>query len=125
MRGLYAPSREDEKERLTKQATQWNAPAEVLAQLEQQLPEEPDDVVVWPENQLTMLLFITCQTQWLYAGMTGTRVGLNWQSLELAMKRNGDFRALDEPGKDEVFNDLVLVERVVLTEIRKTEKQTS
>lgn len=123
MRQLYAPDVEAEQARLNEQANEWNAPAEVLAQLANQLPDDVEDVVIWPENHLTMTLFFSCQTQWHFAGMAGVRTGLNWQSLELAMSRSGKFRTLDDAAKDEVFDDLVLVERVVLKAIRKHESQ--
>lgn len=85
------------------------------------MPDETEDVPVLLENQLPLTLFIRCQTQWLFAGMSGVRVGMNWQSMELAMKRNADFRALDDIGQDGVFDDLVVIERVVLAEFRKRE----
>ena len=44
------------------------------------------------------------------------------ESLELAKKYNREYRALDDQGKDEVFDDLILVERVALAELRKAEK---
>lgn len=98
-------------------------PDDVLALfVENQLPDETEDIPVLPENQLPIELFICCQTQWQFAGMSGVRVGMNWQSMELAMKRNAEFRALDELAKDDVFSDLVIIERVVLSEFRKREK---
>ncbi|QFU23726.1 DUF1799 domain-containing protein [Shewanella eurypsychrophilus] len=120
MRQLYAADIDAEQDRLNEQANQWNAPPEVLAQLANQLPDD-EDVVIWPENHLTMNLFFSCQTQWHFAGMAGVRTGLNWQSLELAMSRSAEFRSLDDGTKDEVFDELVLVERVVLKAIREHE----
>jgi len=39
-----------------------------------------------PENWEALQVFLACQTQWRYAGMTGVRTGLDYTALDVVMR---------------------------------------
>lgn len=74
---------------------------------------EPDpDASSFPvldENWNAIQLFLSVSTQWVRAGMDGSVVGLNYQSVEFVLKL---YKAKK---RAEVFSDLQLIERGALT----------
>lgn len=49
------------------------------------LEEEAKDFFVEPENHQAVRIFLQCQTQW-HISPSGSRIGLNYQSLETIMR---------------------------------------
>jgi hypothetical protein len=93
----------------------WGASAEDLALAEQvrNLREGvPGDVCeVWPENWEHWRFFLGVSSQWVYAGMAGARVALNWPGIEVVA------RALGLRGK--AWREQVLALQVVEAEALK------
>jgi hypothetical protein len=89
------------------------APAAVIAAAEAQQPAvSPDAEVfqVWLDNWPVWMLFLQVQRQWVYAGMSGQRVSLNYPGIET------HFRLAPVPrGERSAFwADLQIVENAVL-----------
>lgn len=76
---------------------------------------QADDFEVHPDNWDTWLFFLSVQSQWTYAGMAGTRMGLKWEGVEASARMRGVPRK-----KLAAFAvELVAIER----EILKTERE--
>lgn len=72
--------------------------------------EADEHFEVWPENWLTLEVFIACQTQWRYlSGMSVEKTGLDYTAVTALMNAWGveDTR--------EVFDGVRLVEATVLS----------
>lgn len=91
----------------------FGAPAKVIADAQAQQPAVPVDAEhfeVWPDNWPSWLLFIRVQRQWVYAGMSGQRVSLNYPGIE------SHFRVAPVPRADRAqrWADLHDIENAVL-----------
>lgn len=67
-----------------------------------------------PENRTVLDMWLTIQTQWVVS--TGGAVGLNYQSLESAM-RMSQVPTADQP---QLFADLRIIERAAMNAMSKT-----
>jgi hypothetical protein len=78
--------------------------------------DEDTKVAVWPDNRTAALVFLTMQTQWLYAGMNSVPTGLNYASLPEV------YRALSIKKKDrpEVFANFRVIEISYLSAAHKS-----
>lgn len=65
-----------------------------------------------------MNLFISVVTNWIYAGMSGARVGLNYQSVESALRMTNVPRSK----WPEVFADIRVMEDAALAQMRENQK---
>ncbi|MEC8325917.1 MAG: DUF1799 domain-containing protein [Pseudomonadota bacterium] len=87
--------------------------------------DKPQDLVVWPENVLAMRIFMVCATQWRRNQMDGSHESLRWDAISIALNRNCEARKLKDTAIDDLFSQIVLMERVALEEfanIRQEQK---
>jgi hypothetical protein len=76
--------------------------------------ERPDsDIVVWPENEKTVEVFIAMGTQW-NVGMNGA-IGLRYESLPAVMR----YCAVPNAERGDAFAGLRIMERAALEEMRR------
>lgn len=75
-------------------------------------------VEVWPDNLLSANVFISMSTQWRRAGMSGACVGLDYSVLPEMWRRAKVPPAL----RDEVFDDLRVMEEAALLQMSKNKK---
>lgn len=76
------------------------------------LEDDAQDFNVEPENHEAVRLFLQCQTQW-HISSSGSRIGLNYQSLETIM------RIANVADKAAEFGRVQLVEMGALVEQSK------
>lgn len=101
---------------------QWGASEADLAlarQLQEQQAGGGDVFEVWPENWDHWLFFLDVATQWLTAGLTGVRVGLNWPGIEVVARATG-LRGAAWRGQVQA---LLVVEKAVLEALRERAEQ--
>jgi hypothetical protein len=67
-----------------------------------------------PANALVARLFFACATQWNYAGMAGTRTGLNYQAVDVRAAKISEFSALTLDEQDWVWEGLQVMEAAAL-----------
>lgn len=96
---------------VTKRMQEAGAPQELIDQVVAKDTGMPD---VQPANFITTRLFFTCTTQWNYAGMTGIRTGLNYQSVDVRSAKMPDFQALDLDEQNWVWEGLQVMEAAAL-----------
>ena len=51
--------------------------------------EKDSDLLVLPELWPACELYLRCQTQWVYAGMAGVMIGLNYPGVDVVMQHGG------------------------------------
>jgi len=68
-----------------------------------------------PANAITARLFFACATQWNYAGMAGTRTGLNYQAVDVRAAKMPEFQALDLESQNWVWEGLQVMETTALS----------
>lgn len=88
------------------------APEEVI---EQVIAKDSGCPEIQPANLITVRLFFTCATQWIYAGMAGTRTGLNYQAVEIRSAKLPEFQALDLEQQNWVWEGLTQMESEALS----------
>lgn len=88
------------------------APQALIDQIAAKDSGMPD---VQPANLITTVLFFSCATQWNYAGMAGTRTGLNYQSVDVRAAKMPDFQALDLDEQNSVWEGLQVMESAALS----------
>jgi len=91
---------------------QAGAPEDVI---EQVIAKDSGCPEIQPANLITVRLFFTCATQWIYAGMAGTRTGLNYQAVEIRSAKLPDFQALDLEQQNWVWEGLTQMESEALS----------
>ena len=64
-------------------------------------------VELWPENVPAVLLYLACDTQWRYAGMSGVPTGLDYAGVRAVM----DLQAVPSDAHPALFQDLQALER--------------
>jgi len=64
-------------------------------------------VELWPENVTAVLLYLACDTQWRYAGMSGLPTGLDYAGVRAVM----DLQAIPSDAHPALFQDLQTLER--------------
>ncbi|WP_339615248.1 DUF1799 domain-containing protein [uncultured Gilvimarinus sp.] len=69
---------------------------------------------IQPSNEITVALFFKCSTQWVYAGMSGTRTGLNYPGVESRARIFPDYRDLSIELQDRVWDGLQRMELAAL-----------
>jgi len=67
-------------------------------------------VELWPENLPAVLLYLDCDTQWRYAGLSGAPTGLDYAGVRAAM----DLQAIPADQRAALFADLQILERTHL-----------
>ena len=67
-------------------------------------------VELWPENIPSVLFYLSCETQWRYAGMSNVPTGLDYAGVRAGMALQA-IPAADRPG---LFEDLQVLERAYL-----------
>lgn len=77
-----------------------------------------DHVEVWPENWPVWRLWLEMATQWRYAGMSGTRTGLDYTPLMARMER---MRLSDEDWES-TFADIRSMELAAMEQMRDNDK---
>jgi hypothetical protein len=75
---------------------------------------------VWPENALALILWLSLQTQWVYAA-DGQRVGLHYPSVWLVLEKHPKVR---EKEKWNTFLLLTAMESEVLRYLRDNKPTT-
>ena len=76
------------------------------------LPDDPDDFEVWPENESSLTMFLSCATQW-DMHQSGRVQRMNYPALYSVMLMNG---TTDMPT---TFRDMQIMERAALEEFAK------
>jgi hypothetical protein len=69
---------------------------------------------VQPCNQFIVDLFYRVSTQWVYAGMSGVRVGLNYPAIECRANAVPGYAELSTELKDKVWFGLQVIESTAL-----------
>lgn len=69
---------------------------------------------VQPANLIITRLFFACTTQWNYAGMAGTRTGLNYQAVDVRAAKMPDFQTLNLEDQNWVWEGLQVMESAAL-----------
>lgn len=96
------------------------APAEVVANARGRLERAKHPVFeVWTDCWDAWLLFRSLFGQWIYAGMAGVRVGLNWSSVDIALRRSG----LRRKQQDQLFKDMQIMEEAAIVAERELAKK--
>lgn len=67
-----------------------------------------------PANTLTARLFFACATQWNYAGMAGTRTGLNYQAVDVRAAKMPELSALSPQDQEWMWEGLQVMEAAAL-----------
>jgi len=77
---MYGRRPRHDSQNLAEELRRFRAPPEVIAAA---LREREDEVVaIHPDNVETVTLFAALSTQWRHAGLTGVRIGLDYQAIE-------------------------------------------
>lgn len=88
---VQSPTRIDQG--VLEQMRRWGASAEDLALAEQVRALREGDAgemcEVWEDNWDHWKFFLGVSSQWVYAGMTGVRVALNWPGIEVVARALG------------------------------------
>jgi len=87
------------------------APPEVIQKMQAQKPQMPE---IQPCNDFIVRLFFKVCTQWVYAGMSGVRVGLNYQAIAAGAESTPGYSELNAELKDMVWSGLQRMEKEVL-----------
>lgn len=87
------------------------APEEVI---EQVIAKDTGCPQIQPANLITIRLFFACATQWIYAGMAGTRTGLNYQAVEVRASKMTEFLELDLEDQNWIWEGLTQMESTAL-----------
>ncbi len=87
------------------------APQELIDQVVAKDNGIPD---VQPANLIITRLFFACATQWNYAGMAGTRTGLNYQAVDVRAAKIPEFSALTLDEQNWVWEGLQVMEAAAL-----------
>jgi len=74
---------------------------------------DADEFWLWPENEPAFLFWMSLQTQW-HVGMAGP-TGLNYQGVEICMRRRG----VRPSERDRMFDLVQVMERAALDEWAK------
>lgn len=82
-----------------------------------------DDFSVWPQNIKTVHVFLRCATQWLRAPMTNQPLGINYSSLEAALRMLDYWKPAGE--RVEIFEGIGIMEVEALRIIHSDEKSKS
>jgi len=83
----------------------------VIQKVQAQKPHMPE---IQPCNEFIVRLFFKVCTQWVYAGMSGVRVGLNYQAVAVRAECSPGFSQLSAELKDVVWTGLQRMEKEVL-----------
>ena len=67
-------------------------------------------VELWPENVPAVLLYLACDTQWRYAGMSGVPTGLDYAGVRAVM----DLQAVPMEERTRLFSDVQVLEQAQL-----------
>jgi len=67
-------------------------------------------VELWPENLPAVHLYLACDTQWRYAGLSGAPTGLDYAGVQAVM----DLQAIPAEQRADLFTDLQVLERTHL-----------
>jgi hypothetical protein len=79
---------------------------------------------VWEENWLSIQAFLKVRTQWLRSGM-GDATGLDFTAVERKVQRFVRIHQLDQAQEDRIFEDLDIMESVIVAEWAKQSKARS
>jgi len=103
----------------------FKAPQALIDKVLAQLEADMTQFDVWPENHLSVTLFLLLQTQWDRNPMDNSMQNLKWASIESVIKRHPNAKILDEEQQDSLFFDITTMERHALSEINsiKAEQQ--
>lgn len=73
-------------------------------------------VELWPDHVQVVHIFSITRTQWRYAGMAGSPVGLIYSELPFVLEMDG----IDRKDWPQLFADLQVMERAALEQMRQT-----
>lgn len=71
---------------------------------------------IQPANELIVSLFFDVATQWRYAGMSGTRTGLDYTAVSARISINPDYASLPHHLKNQVWDGLKTMEVAALSQ---------
>lgn len=106
----------------------WNAPPEEIAKVQAVAAAARDQAdarpfALWRENALSFHHFHEVRTQWVYAGMEGRRMGLNYAGVHAHLETHAPRRK-----RRSLMADVQLMEKAVLqadAELRQKKENTS
>ena len=90
---------------------------EVASQIKQRRKKEPDDFLVLPENWPAVQLLQSVGSCWQYAPMSGHVLGLNYQAVDVVIRRGGF-----EPFESENWHRFQVLESVAKSELNRLSK---
>jgi hypothetical protein len=98
--------------------TAAGAPSEIIQKVLNERSQEPE---VQPCNVYIVSLFYRVCTQWVYAGMSGARVALNYSAVESRVNSMPGWSDLSVELKDKVWRGLLVIESTALAAWREQE----
>lgn len=72
-------------------------------------------IEVWPDTEMSILVFDALGSQWIYAGMGGVPTGIVYASIEPVLRR----RKVPAEAWDDVFEDIRVMEDAALLEMHE------
>ena len=105
----------EQEQQFAEDAARYGIPLELLMDSTEIVP---DKFEIWPENDLSLGVFLRCTTQFRYrpVGQGSIVSGLDYSAVETVMRM---YRIRD---KAEIFDDVRAMELAVLSKINETEK---
>lgn len=105
-------SKKEQLQQFEEDAQRYGIPLELLLDT---LDKTPDEFEIWPENDVSLGVFLRCTTQWRYrAEGEGCRLtGLDYPSVETVLR----LCEVEKPG--EVFNDIRAMELAILAKVNE------
>lgn len=125
VREIYKESKESRNERvqaLARKLKKRRAPQRLIDKVLNQ-DDENENFNVWPENHVSVLLFLSLQSQWERNPLDNSLQKLNWPSVEIAIKRHPNTKALMLDEQDQIFWDISAMERHAINEISKVKSE--
>lgn len=87
------------------------APPEAIEAATTGINTTPD---IQPGNLMTVQVFFAVSTQWVHAGMSGVRVGLNYPAVEARCRVMPDYQALELDEQNLIWSGLQRMEKAAL-----------
>jgi hypothetical protein len=106
-------SEQEQRQQFEEDAQRYGIPIELLLDSTE---ITPDEFEIWPENDVSLGVFLRCSTQWRYRteGECSRLTGLDYPAVETVM------RLCEVEKTGEVFNDIRAMELAILAKVNET-----
>lgn len=108
--GGGAASAAEQRQQFEDDAARYGIPLDMLMET---VDDTPDEFEIWPENDVSLGIFLLCTTQWRHRqhGDTSRITGLDYAAVESVL------RMYQVKSKREVFEDVRAMELAVLDKV--------